>query len=150
VNADVRETTAAKDFQFILELVERARATGEKWALSWTQPLLLSELQAARVFLAFSSGAPSGFILIRPPGAAWEITLTAGAAPFRKAGVFSRLLGAVLLTVRRDAPITEVHLEARADNFAAVSAYQSCGFVAVGRRRAYYYDGADAILFKLV
>ena len=144
----IRETTSEEDFDFIANLVESARLGGEGWALSWKRSLLLSELNSARTFIAIVSGAPAGFVLVRPPGAAWEITLTAVAASFRKSGVFSALFSEVLSILRRSASTLEVHLEVRADNSAAISAYLSCGFVAVGRRRAYYSDGTDAILFK--
>ena len=45
---------------------------------------------------------------------------------------------------------SSVTLEVRASNCAAISLYQRCGFVEVGRRPRYYEDnGEDAILFTL-
>lgn len=44
--------------------------------------------------------------------------------------------------------ITEFHLEVRARNRAARSLYETQGFINVGCRRAYYSDGADAILYS--
>jgi [ribosomal protein S18]-alanine N-acetyltransferase len=148
MSVQVRESTLPDDFQFISDLVVRARDAGERWAASWTQTLILGEFQATRVFVADVAGQRAGFILLRPPGPAWEITLTAVATTFRKSGVFSSLISEVLAVVGRGALSTEIFLEVRADNSAAKSAYESCGFSAVGRRRAYYSDGTDAILYK--
>jgi ribosomal-protein-alanine N-acetyltransferase len=39
-----------------------------------------------------------------------------------------------------------VHLEVSERNLRALSLYESLGFVAVGRRRAYYKDRSDAVL----
>ena len=44
--------------------------------------------------------------------------------------------------------ITELHLEVRAQNLAARRLYEAHGFINVGCRRAYYSDGADAILYS--
>lgn len=148
MSLQIRETTAVDDFQFIANFVENARTAGERWASSWTRSLILSEFQSARVFVATLNGATSAFLLIRPPGSAWEITLTAVLPSFRKTGVFTAMLSQTLAELRRDALTVEVHLEVRADNLAAIAAYEACGFVAVGRRRAYYPDGTDALLYS--
>jgi ribosomal-protein-alanine N-acetyltransferase len=39
-------------------------------------------------------------------------------------------------------------LEVRADNIAAISLYESFGFVINGRRRDYYGAGQDAVLMQ--
>ena len=38
-------------------------------------------------------------------------------------------------------------LEVRVSNVAAIGLYESLGFESLGRRRAYYEDGEDALLF---
>lgn len=148
----VRETTDVADFKFIQSLVEFARSSGEPWAASWTSSVLTDELKTARVFVARANASTEtaflGFIFVRPPGAAWEITLTAVSPNARKMGVFSALFTEVLEAIGRVAASSECHLEVRADNRAAIVAYESRGFKAVGRRPRYYADGTDAILYK--
>ena len=46
--------------------------------------------------------------------------------------------------------IRTVHLEVRAGNPVARRLYERDGFGEVGRRRAYYQDGEDAVLYSLM
>lgn len=59
-------------------------------------------------------------------------------------GLGRQLMEALL---REAAAAAVVHLEVRPDNGPAVRLYEACGFRRVGRRRAYYQDGADALLY---
>jgi ribosomal-protein-alanine N-acetyltransferase len=45
---------------------------------------------------------------------------------------------------------TEVLLEVRADNAAAIGLYAARGFVTISTRRRYYADGADALILRRV
>ena len=135
------------DLTPIRDLVEAARRNGESWAHSWDRQLLDDELAKAEVFIARSGVAGSGraddfagFMCIRPPGFAFEITLIAVSSAFRGNGV-SRLL------IERGAETGPISLEVRSDNLSAIRAYEKSGFKAVGRRKAYYRDGCDAILY---
>jgi [ribosomal protein S18]-alanine N-acetyltransferase len=64
-----------------------------------------------------------------------------------------RGLGAALLAAaanesrRRDC--RALRLEVRTDNIAAISLYERCGFVRIGRYAHYYQDGADAWRYEL-
>lgn len=50
----------------------------------------------------------------------------------------------------RERGIASCHLEVRSDNGAAIGLYRRLGFEVAGMRRAYYRDGCDAALFRLV
>ncbi|WP_199253825.1 ribosomal protein S18-alanine N-acetyltransferase [Mycolicibacterium mengxianglii] len=62
-------------------------------------------------------------------------------------GIGRRLLDALL--ARADADAAEVFLEVRTDNVAAISLYESAGFVTIGLRKRYYQvSGADAYTMR--
>lgn len=63
----------------------------------------------------------------------------------RRRGVAARLLDHVFERSRRSGLDTAC-LEVRASNRAAIALYEKFGFVAAGRRPAYYPDGEDALL----
>jgi ribosomal protein S18 acetylase RimI-like enzyme len=44
--------------------------------------------------------------------------------------------------------LTQLHLEVRASNAAAIQLYRWCGWKPCGRRPGYYPDGEDAVLFQ--
>lgn len=139
--------------------VEAARTAGELWALSWTPSALLAEAKAARGLLAVEERRDGdkevGFVLLRAPGALWEITLIYVAPEARGTGVFDGLI-AVAKRVALLCDVAEfvgpdsqrVGLEVRADNRRARNAYERVGFHEVSRRKAYYQDGCDAILLE--
>lgn len=60
-----------------------------------------------------------------------------------------RLLLSRLLDSAAARGASEVLLEVRADNIAAIGLYESEGFVALTTRRRYYPDGGDATLMRL-
>lgn len=66
----------------------------------------------------------------------------------RRQGLAHKLLTHGLEQLRQRG-VQTCHLEVRADNTAAVGLYERLGFQTVGRRRGYYRDGADALLFSL-
>lgn len=60
-----------------------------------------------------------------------------------------RGLGRALVEALVEACAAEVaHLEVRADNAGAIALYAAIGFGEIGRRRAYYPDGCDALLMS--
>ncbi len=144
----VRQTTAATDYDFVLKFVEAARAARFEWAASWPSHAILSEIRASCLFVAHAHSIPVGFALVRPPGHAFEITLTAVSQSVRGRGVFSSLIAKVVEDCRTNAPHESLHLEVRADNRVAILAYEACGFKLVGHRKNYYSDRVDALLFR--
>jgi len=66
----------------------------------------------------------------------------------RRAGIGTALLQALMVeSARRGA--AEMFLEVSESNSAARAFYARIGAVAVGRRRRYYADGADALVLRL-
>jgi ribosomal-protein-alanine N-acetyltransferase len=63
------------------------------------------------------------------------------------AGLGGLLLRALLDEAARRA-CTQVYLEVRADNAAAIALYQRHGFQRIGDRPAYYHDGTDALVLR--
>lgn len=111
----------------------------------WNADAIATLLANPHVF-GFISDA-GGFILCQaiPPEA--EI-LTLGVIPTsRRTGLGRKLLGAALEEMRRRA-VHDVFLEVADDNIAAQALYRTAGFLTQGRRRQYYENGRDAIMFK--
>lgn len=95
-------------------------------------------------------GRGHGFLLVRPPGSAWEISLVVVAPDVRRQGGLRLLLGELKKRALTQGVSSEVWLEVRSDNQTASAAYVRCGFSVTGRRTGYYRDGTDAILMRMV
>lgn len=82
-----------------------------------------------------------------PPQAELETIVVA--PEFRGQGL-GRLLYSALAVELRKLHVTEILLEVRASNHAALGLYRSLGFVESGRRKGYYADPVeDALLMRL-
>ncbi len=96
-----------------------------------------------------SSDSPAGFALWRDLGGEAEL-LTLGVAPDHlRAGLGQTLLTGVVDGARL-AKAERLFLEVDNGNKAARRLYASAGFVLAGVRRAYYRDGADALVMQLL
>ncbi len=93
--------------------------------------------------------APDGridaFVLYCDAGCAWEISFLATAPEARGRGCMMALLAQLIAVRPSDRPIW---LEVHEGNAAARRIYLSSGFKESGRRRRYYSDGGDAILYN--
>jgi ribosomal-protein-alanine N-acetyltransferase len=95
------------------------------------------------------TGVVAGFLVagLQPPQA--ELETIAVAAEGQRRGVGRRLLAA-LIAMLKTAQVTEVILEVRASNHAALGFYRTLGFVKAGRRPRYYANPEeDAVLLEL-
>ena len=99
-----------------------------------------------RVFCVQRGGHVAGFAVASLLRAAHtgvcELENMAVAPADRRLGV-GRMLVAAVLTWSQQQRAESVHLEVRAANGAAVQLYERLGFVAVGRRPAYYSHPVD-------
>jgi ribosomal-protein-alanine N-acetyltransferase len=130
------------DAQSILGILrdstEAAQWPAESYAKLASFPsgiVLVSEVNAQVIgFVAARSAADEGELL--------NIAVRPG---FRRQGIASALLLAVLETLRRSA-VTHLFLELRASNLPARALYEHHGFVPSGFRKAYYRDPLEDAL----
>jgi [ribosomal protein S18]-alanine N-acetyltransferase len=93
--------------------------------------------------------ADRGFALVELAADEAELHLIVVGPRFRARGIGRALLRAVIgAATERGA--ARMFLEVAAGNAAAIALYIAVGFGEVGRRRAYYRDGQDALVFARV
>ena len=118
-------------------------------ATAWTPAQFWSELsQANRSYRVVEDGgglvAYAG-LLVNPPTADVQTIAVVPRAQRRSIG---RTLLAELIDTARAAGCTEMLLEVRADNDAAICLYRGEGFETIARRAAYYGPGSDALIMR--
>lgn len=118
---------------------------------SWGIDNLKASFVAPRVTVlavGFTPNSPVGFAIWRDLGDEAEI-LSLGVAPsFRRQGAAGALLREVLADAAR-AGASAVFLEVDQSNQHAKKLYFSAGFEELSLRRAYYRDGADAVIMRI-
>lgn len=62
---------------------------------------------------------------------------------------YGKLLLSHLISYAKEHNLSFLTLEVRVSNEGAIHLYESCGFIAVGRRKKYYDNREDAILMTL-
>ncbi len=92
--------------------------------------------------------AAHGFVAMRTVADEAEILMLAVAPEERRAGL-GRALMVATASAARAAGAARLYLEVSVKNQAARALYAGLGFVEVGRRRAYYADGADGLVLSL-
>lgn len=132
------------DLQEVLSL-ERAA-----FSHPWSEEHILNEIHSPHSFpllARLENGICAGYIcpmLVLDEG---QILNVAVQPSYQGQGIGRMLLQAAL-TEFRERGATVVYLEVRPANTTAISLYNRCGFIAIGRRKAYYENGEDAILMK--
>lgn len=116
--------------------IER-RAFSDAWPASAFRSLLRSA--TARVRVAESEGEIIGYSVVMVVLDEAELANIAVAESARGRGVGRRLMTALLLEARQSG-VRSMFLEVRESNVDARALYESCGFMPMGRRRAYYRD----------
>jgi [ribosomal protein S18]-alanine N-acetyltransferase len=85
-----------------------------------------------------------GYIVCSRYDTVWHVMNVAVDPDFRRRGIATALIGALIERVGDDAQIT---LEVRRSNTGAVALYEKFGFRSAGVRRRYYADnGEDAVI----
>lgn len=126
--------------------LERGLFPGDAWSVEafWGE---LAKRDSRYYLVARAASGLVGYAgLLAGPGEADVLTL-AVAPTVRRNGLGRRLLGELLAEAERRG-CTDIHLEVRADNAAAVALYAREGFERVGVRRRYYADGTDAWVLR--
>jgi len=157
----VRPATIA-DLPAILK-IERQCSTAAHWSEQQYEELFRTNEGEPRRFAlvldASSEGSERGFEPARSCAVGflvahhlhpeWELENLVVAPGFRRKGLATQLLTA-LLTRARETNSESVFLEVRESNQAARALYARLGFEETGRRRLYYADPADnAVLYRL-
>lgn len=117
----------------------------------WPPAILAHELSHPRSFILVASraGAPAtGYVSFRQGVDEAELLRLAVSDGERRRGVGRALVHAGLDRLRA-ARFSSCFLEVRPDNRPAIALYESLGFAPNGRRRAYYRDGSDALVYAL-
>ncbi len=100
------------------------------------------------LFVAESFDALVGYAGLATAGDTSDVQVIAVAREAHGSGIGRRLLD-LLLDKARERGSRTVMLDARAENAAAISLYESAGFVVIHRRVNYYAPGVDAVVMRL-
>lgn len=119
---------------------------GEAWSAAQLRGTL--QQSGSWLRLACRDDAMVGFSLCRLIVDEAELLLIAVVPAARGGGIGSRLLAAAIDDAQ-DRGVSEIFLEMRDGNAAALALYRSQGFAEVGRRRD-YYRGADSLRFDAI
>lgn len=116
----------------------------------WPREMLECELTHPRAVLlvATREETPVGYAAFRQAADEAELLRLAVEPAERRRGVARALVTAGLDRLRQE-DIQACFLEVRVDNEPAIQLYRALGFGVAGRRRSYYRDGMDAIVFAL-
>jgi [ribosomal protein S18]-alanine N-acetyltransferase len=103
----------------------------------------------ALVATSSDTGTVVGFAVASLLSPHAELETIAVAMEAQRRGVAQQLFGAMIAILKRES-ISEVILEVRPSNQAALAFYRAQGFAETGRRRSYYADPVeDAVLLAL-
>jgi len=119
----------------------------QAYSVPWSRATFdgLIDRHDADVFVATAYGRVVGYAVCWAVIDQAELGNIAVAAPWRRRGVASRLLEAVLER-QRERGVKQVYLEVRATNRAAQKLYERFGFEPVGHRAAYYSQPTEDAL----
>ena len=118
----------------------------------WSEEMILEELSAkARRYIGvFFAGRLVGYAGLFFCLTTGEILNIATDKKMRRQGIGTHLLQE-LLRLARELALTEIFLEVRRSNAAAIALYERFGFVQIGIRKGYYEQPPeDALLYKLM
>ena len=141
----------ADDLPGIMAVMEAAFSPefGEAWTMG--QCLSMLTLPGAAMFVARSDRGICGFAFVRSVMDEAELLMIAVEPKSAGQGLGRRILRHVFKYCSQNG-VERLHLEVREGNAAAIKLYQGDGFVAVGRREAYYRgasgQNANSITFS--
>jgi ribosomal-protein-alanine N-acetyltransferase len=131
------------------DLLRLAEIEAVSFTDAWPVDLLAVELVHPQAVLLVGSrerNPPAGYAVFRHVAGEAEL-LRIGVAPEeRRQGLARALVEAGLARLRME-KVEVCHLEVRVDNHGAIALYEALGFESTGRRRGYYRDGTDALLY---
>jgi ribosomal-protein-alanine N-acetyltransferase len=129
-----------------------ARLEEASFTDAWPPDMLACELSHPRAVLLVASRGeaepPVGYAAFRHAAGEAELLRLAVLPGERRRGVARALVAEGLERLVREG-VQVCFLEVRLNNEPAVKLYERLGFARVGRRRGYYRDGSDALVFAL-
>lgn len=132
------------------DLLRIAEIEQAAFADPWPAELVAIELVHPQAILLAASwtGMPvAGYAAFRHGAGEAELLRLAVDPEERRRGLARALVEAGLERLRQEGGIEVCHLEVRLDNLGAIALYEASGFAQSGRRRGYYRDGTDALLY---
>lgn len=133
-----------------LQALAEDSANAGHWSRDCWERMFSSDAPPRLVLIAQPCGCQSvaGFIVTICSGPDWEIENVVVANSARRHGIATRLVAEVLDRARA-AGAERIFLEVRESNCAARELYEKLGFVAAGRRPAYYSEPVeDAVVYR--
>jgi ribosomal-protein-alanine N-acetyltransferase len=128
--------------------LEAHAVTAAHWRGEYYLRIFADDAPRRAALVVEVGGQVSGFLVALCAGPEWEIENIAIAAPARRRGLGTRLLGE-FLDQARAAGASSVWLEVRESNRAARALYEKWAFIESGRRPAYYPDPPeDALIYR--
>lgn len=114
----------------------------------WPREMLAYEIEHPRsvLLLARLGGRPAGYAAFRHATDEAELLRLAVRPEDRRRGVARALVSEGCERLRAE-NVQVCFLEVRQDNAPAIALYERLGFVRNGRRRGYYRDGTDALIY---
>lgn len=113
---------------------------------AWSENAILREIENKRIIVIKEKQKIIGYCIFMLGGDQGEILRIAVKEDAREKGVGKKLLEKAFKKMK-DEGITEVFLEVRSRNSAAISLYEKMGFEKIDVRKKYYGDD-DALIFK--
>jgi len=117
------------------------------FAEPWSEKAMAELLAMPGVYgwLSATGQQPEGFVMARVAADEAEILTLLVLPPYRRSGLARRLIEACLGNAKMRG-VARMYLEVASSNEAAQHLYNKLGFALVGRRKAYYASGADALV----
>lgn len=123
----------------------------EDWAEHfWSLQDVLISLKIPGTVLLYvqtPSGAWLGALLARVLGESAELFYIYVLKGARGKGLAKSLMEGLKSFLVSQTRVEQIFLEVRPSNSAAISLYEGCGFESGGRRKRYYQDGEDALIY---
>jgi ribosomal-protein-alanine N-acetyltransferase len=139
----IRRATTA-DVEAVVEL--EATCLGiDAWSRGLVEQGIADALPTVSYLVAELAGTVVGHAVASAAGDDAELQRIAVAPAYRRSGVASALLAEVERRAAADGA-DRLLLEVREGNLAAARFYRAAGFTEIGRRPAYYRDGAAAVV----
>lgn len=133
-----------------------SESVSDKAQFNWSRDLIKSEMfQSKFIVLRGDDSSVVAFIAFREGIDQIEIMALGVLPVMKQSGLMSQLMSHLLDYSRKwntsGCEVSKsVVLEVHAANDRAIRLYRRCGLFEVGRRRKYYSDGADALIFSSV